>query len=51
MKPKGKLLLTTAIAALSLAAILGSCKKDDFVQVDAVCPLEYQQTLQMLPRW
>ena len=39
MKPKGKLLLTTAIAALSVAAILGSCKKDDFVQVDAVCPL------------
>lgn len=39
MKPKGKLLLTTAIAALSLAAFLGSCKKDDFVQVDAVCPL------------
>jgi hypothetical protein len=39
MKPKGKLLLTTAIAALSLAAIMGSCKKDDFVQVDAVCPL------------
>ncbi len=39
MKTKGKLLLTTAIAALSLAAILGSCKKDDFVQVDSICPL------------
>ncbi len=39
MKPKGKLLLTTAIAALSLAVFLGSCKKDDFVQVDSVCPL------------
>ena len=39
MKPKGKLLLTTAIAALSVAAILGSCKKDDFVQIDTVCPL------------
>ena len=39
MKPRGKLLLTTAIAALSLAAFLGGCKKDDFVQVDGVCPL------------
>ena len=39
MKTKRKLLLTTAIAALSVAAILGSCKKDDFVQVDSVCPL------------
>ena len=36
---KRNLLLTTAIAALSLTAILGSCKKDDFVQVDSVCPL------------
>lgn len=36
---KRKLLLTTAVAALSLAAFLGSCKKDDFVQVDGVCPL------------
>ncbi len=39
MKPKEKLLWTTAFAAISLAAILGSCKKDDFVQVDSVCPL------------
>jgi Ice-binding-like/Bacterial Ig-like domain len=39
MKLQGKLLLTTTIAALSLAAFLGSCKKDDFVQVDSVCPL------------
>ena len=39
MKLKGKLLLTTAIAALSLAAFLGSCKKDDFIQVDSICPL------------
>ncbi len=39
MKSKSKLLLTTAIAALSLAAFLGSCKKDDFVEVDGVCPL------------
>lgn len=39
MKSKQKLLITTAFAALSLAAILGSCKKDDFVQVDSVCPL------------
>ena len=36
---KRKLLLTTAIAVLSLTAFLGSCKKDDFVQVDSVCPL------------
>lgn len=36
---KRNLLLTTAIAALSLTAFLGSCKKDDFVQVDGVCPL------------
>jgi hypothetical protein len=39
MKLRGRLLLTTAIAALSLAAFLGSCKKDDFVQVDSVCPV------------
>ncbi len=39
MKLKGKLLLTTSIAAFSLAAFLGSCKKDDFVQVDSICPL------------
>jgi hypothetical protein len=39
MKPKGKLLLTTAFAVLSLTAFLGSCKKDDFVQIDGVCPL------------
>ena len=36
---KRNLLLTTAIAALSLTAFLGSCKKDDFVQIDGVCPL------------
>jgi Ice-binding-like/Bacterial Ig-like domain len=36
---KRKLLLTTAIAVLSLTAFLGSCKKDDFVQIDGVCPL------------
>ncbi|MBK8788293.1 MAG: Ig-like domain-containing protein [Chitinophagaceae bacterium] len=36
---KRKLLFTTAIAVLSLTAFLGSCKKDDFVQVDGVCPL------------
>jgi hypothetical protein len=39
MKLHGKLVLTTTIAALSLAAFLGSCKKDDFVQIDSVCPL------------
>ena len=39
MKTKRRLLLTTAIAAFSVAAFLGSCKKDDFVQVDGVCPL------------
>ena len=39
MKLRVRLLLTTAIAALSLAAFLGSCKKDDFVQGDSVCPV------------
>ena len=39
MKTKRKILLTTACAAISLAAFLGSCKKDDFVQVDGVCPI------------
>ena len=39
MKAKRKILLMTAFAALSLAAILGGCKKDDFVQVDGVCPI------------
>jgi hypothetical protein len=39
MKSKGRLLLTTAFAALSLAAFLGGCKKDDFVEIDGVCPL------------
>ena len=39
MKTKQKILLTTACAAISLAVFLGSCKKDDFVQVDGVCPL------------
>ena len=39
MKTKPKILLATACAAISLAVFLGSCKKDDFVQVDGVCPL------------
>jgi len=39
MKTKSKLLLSTAFAVLSLAAFLGGCKKDDFVEVDSVCPL------------
>ena len=39
MKKNRKILLMTAFAALSLAAFLGGCKKDDFVQVDGVCPL------------
>lgn len=39
MKANRKILLTTAFAALSLAAFLGGCKKDDFVQVDGVCPI------------
>ncbi len=39
MKTKRKILLMTAFAALSLAAILGGCKKDDFVQVAGVCPI------------
>ncbi len=39
MKAKRTILLMTAFAALSLAAILGGCKKDDFVQVDGVCPI------------
>ena len=36
---KTKILLLATCAALSLAAFLGGCKKDDFVQVDGVCPL------------
>jgi Ice-binding-like/Bacterial Ig-like domain len=39
MKKNRKILLITAFAALSMAAFLGGCKKDDFVQVDGVCPL------------
>ncbi len=39
MKKNRKILLMTAFAALSLAAFLGGCKKDDFVQVDGVCPI------------
>lgn len=39
MKTTRKLLLTTACAAFTLAAFLGGCKKDDFVQVDGVCPV------------
>ena len=39
MKTKRKILLMTAFAAFSLAAILGGCKKDDFVQVAGVCPI------------
>ena len=39
MKTKRNFLLTTAFAAITLAAFLGSCKKDDFVQVDSVCPI------------
>ena len=39
MKTKRKVLLTTAFAALSLGVFFGSCKKDDFVQVNSVCPL------------
>jgi len=31
--------LIAACTALSLAVFLGSCKKDDFVQVDGVCPI------------
>ncbi len=36
---KKKNFLLTAIAALSLAAIMSGCKKNDFVQVDGVCPV------------
>ncbi|MGB5005826.1 MAG: Ig-like domain-containing protein [Ferruginibacter sp.] len=39
MKTNKKLLLITAFAAISFAAFLGGCKKDDYVEVDAVCPL------------
>lgn len=39
MKIKQKYLLLTAFAALSLAAIIPGCKKNDDVQVDGVCPL------------
>ena len=39
MNTKRKNLLLTAIAALALAAFSGSCKRDDFVKVDSVCPV------------
>ena len=39
MNTKRKSLLLTAIAALALAAFSGSCKRDDFVKVDSVCPV------------
>ncbi len=39
MKTKWKLIMATAASAFLLAAFLGGCKKDDFVQVDDVCPL------------
>jgi hypothetical protein len=40
MKANKKLLLITAFAAISFAAFLGGCKKDDYVEVvDVVCPL------------
>jgi len=39
MKTNKKLILITAFAAISFAAFLGGCKKDDYVEVDAVCPL------------
>lgn len=36
---KQKNLLLTALAAFSLAAFMDSCKKDDAVQVDGLCPV------------
>ena len=39
MKKNRKLLFITACAALSIAAFLVGCKKDDFVPVDGICPL------------
>src|SRR6478752_4052488 len=39
MKTRKTILLMTAFAAISVAAFLGGCKKDDFVQVDGLCPL------------
>ncbi len=39
MKLKRKSLLLTAFAALSVAAFMEGCKKNDFAQVDGVCPL------------
>ena len=39
MKAQPKFILITAIVAITVAAFLGGCKKDDFVQVDGVCPV------------
>jgi hypothetical protein len=39
MKLKRKNLLLAAFAALSLATFMEGCKKNDFAQVDGVCPL------------
>jgi len=39
MKTKRKRLWKTAIAALFLAALIGGCKKDDFVEIVGVCPV------------
>src|SRR5450759_2456660 len=39
MKTKRKRLWKTAIAALFLAALIGGCKKDDFVEIAGVCPV------------
>jgi hypothetical protein len=36
---KTKRLWKTAIAALFLAAFISGCKKDDFVEIDGICPL------------
>ena len=39
MKTKRKGLWMTTIAALFLAALIGGCKKDDFVEIVGVCPV------------
>ena len=39
MKTKEKGLLITTIAALFIAAFLGGCRKDKFVENPGVCPL------------
>src|SRR3989304_3717372 len=39
MKTKRRKLLMTAIAALFLAAFISGCRKDDYVEIDGLCPI------------